>query len=122
MISLQVEAYLVHLGAREVSGAGGFADNQREEVMSTDLPYPKSGYYHKQQICEDCVDGCPLWWMGRGWTNVLGVLIGLCVAGMIACRVLYVVVIVPNERADLVTKVLAADTVRTPLPVERNSL
>ena len=90
--------------------------------MSTDLPYPKSGYYHKQQICEDCVDGCPLWWMGRGWTNVLGVPIGLCVAGMIACRVLYAVVIVPNERADLVTKVLAADTVRTPLPVERNSL
>jgi len=110
MISAQVEAYLVHLGAQEVGGAGGFADHQREEVLSTDLPYPKSGYYDKQQRCEDCEDGCPIWWLGKGWAVVLGVPVGLCVVGQIACRILYVAVIVPNERTDLVTKVLAMDT------------
>jgi hypothetical protein len=114
MISAQVEAYLVHLGAQEVGGAGGFADHQREEVLSTDLPYPKSGYYDKQQRCEDCEDGCPIWWLGKGWAVVLGVPVGLCVVGQIACRILYVAVIVPNERTDLVTKVLAMDTVRNP--------
>ena len=87
--------------------------------MSRDLPYPKSGYYNKQQVCDDCVeDGCPTWWIGTGGTQVFGVYVGLCVAGMIACRALYVGLIVPNERSDLVTKVLAADTVRTTLALE----
>ena len=66
----KVQATIAALGEREVSGAGGHADTAAEEVMSMDLPYPKSGHWDKQVRCDICSEGksaCQGGWTSGAW-------------------------------------------------------
>jgi hypothetical protein len=105
----KVQATIDALGENDVSGAGGHADTQAEEVMSRDLPYPKSGHWDKQVRCDICKDGKSA--CQGGWTSgILGFMCGLAVFTMFCCCMSYVSYIVPNERKDLVTKILIVHT------------
>eukprot|EP01043_Picozoa_sp_COSAG02_P065009 COSAG02_NODE_9676_length_2146_cov_1.671226_2_plen_143_part_00 len=101
-----MEASIAHLNTVE-SGRG--YESVGAELMSRDLSWPKSGHWNKQTRCDLCEEGRDS--CDNGWTDgILGVLVSLCVIGMVGCHISYVVFIVPNERSDLVKKILCAHT------------
>ena len=105
----KVQATIAELGERDVSGAGGHADTAAEEVMSMDLPYPKSGHWDKQVRCDICSEGKSA--CQGGWTSgILGFLCGLCVFAMFCFCMSYVGWFVPGERKEKLTPILIAHT------------
>ena len=107
----KVQATIAELGEREVGGAGGHADTAAEEVMSMDLPYPKSGHWDKQVRCDLCSEGRSACGGSSAWTSgILGFLCGLCVFAMFCFCMSYVGWFVPGERKEKLTPILIAHT------------